>query len=120
MPFTRKPDPVDVIIVGVGAVRQHGREGAVRGRPEGRRLRPRPAAAPAEHYSGDELKFVNRNYLWPDPKLAPRTVREDENSVAEPFAFSPLPAARGRRHQPLGRLAAAPARVGLPAALAAR
>jgi len=50
-----------------------------------------PWLRPQDHFSGDELKFVNRNYLWPDPSISPRTVRPDANSVAERFPFSPTP-----------------------------
>lgn len=87
----RKPDPVDAIVVGLGAtggtaakvLSEAGMK--VVGFDRGPWLRAH------EHYSGDELKFVNRNYLWPDPKLFPRTLRHDEESVAEPFPFSPTP-----------------------------
>lgn len=91
MSFARKPQPVDVVVVGVGAsgataakvLSEAGLK--VLGFDKGPLLRP------AEHYSGDELKFVNRNYLWPDPKISPRTVREDADSPSEIFPFSPCP-----------------------------
>ena len=85
-----KPEPVDAVIVGCGA---SGATAAkvlseagfkVVGLDRGPWLKP-------EDYSGDELKYVNRNFLWPDPTLKPRTVREDENSPTELFPFSPLP-----------------------------
>jgi choline dehydrogenase-like flavoprotein len=87
----RKPDPVDVIIVGLGAcggtaakvLSEAGLK--VVGFDRG------PWLKADEHYSGDELKFVNRSYLWPDPRLTPRTVRRDEHSTAEVFNFSPTP-----------------------------
>jgi choline dehydrogenase-like flavoprotein len=50
-----------------------------------------PWLRPPEHFSGDELKYQNRSYLWPDVALMPRTVRRDENSEAEIFNFSPVP-----------------------------
>jgi choline dehydrogenase-like flavoprotein len=87
----KKPEPVDVIVVGLGAnggtaVKVLAEAGLkVVGFDRGPWLRP------LEHYSGDELKFVNRDYMWPDPKMFPRTVRYDENAVAERFPFSPTP-----------------------------
>jgi choline dehydrogenase-like flavoprotein len=91
MSYTRESDPVDVIVVGMGgtggtAVKVLCEAGLkVVGFDKGPWLRPQ------DHYSGDELKFVNRNYLWPDPSISPRTVRPDANSVAERFPFSPTP-----------------------------
>ncbi|QNK82937.1 GMC family oxidoreductase [Nakamurella sp. PAMC28650] len=87
----RKMEPVDVVIVGLGAgggpaamvLSQAGYK--VVGFDKGPWLRP------AEHYSGDELKYQNRSYLWPDVDLMPRTVRSDDQSVAEIFNFSPVP-----------------------------
>jgi len=86
-----KPEPVDAIVVGLGAsggtaVKVLAEAGLkVVGFDRGPWLRAH------EHYSGDEIKYVNRNYLWPDPKLFPRTLRHDENAVAEVFPFSPTP-----------------------------
>lgn len=91
MPRERNPDPVDVIVVGLGAsggtaAKVLSEAGlSVVGLERGPWLRPR------EHFSGDELKFVNRNYIWPDVKLNPRTVRDDEHSPSELFPFSPSP-----------------------------
>jgi choline dehydrogenase-like flavoprotein len=91
MPYTRKPDPVDAIVVGLGAtggtaVKVLCEAGLkVVGFDRG------PWLKAHEQYSGDELKYVNRNYLWPDPDLFPRTLRHDEDSVAERFPFSPTP-----------------------------
>jgi choline dehydrogenase-like flavoprotein len=87
----RKMDPVDAVIVGLGAgggpaakvLSEAGYK--VVGFDKGPWLRPE------EHYSGDELKFQNRSYLWPDVNLMPRTVRSDENSEARIFNFSPVP-----------------------------
>lgn len=88
---TRSLDSVDVVIIGLGAgggpaakvLSEAGYK--VVGFDKGPWLRHE------EHYSGDELKFQNRNYLWPDVKLMPRTVRSDENSKARIFNFSPVP-----------------------------
>jgi choline dehydrogenase-like flavoprotein len=91
MPFTRKPDAVDAIVVGVGASGGTAAKVLCEAGLKVVGFDRGPLLRPAEHYSGDELKFVNRNYLWPDPKLAPRTVREDEHSEAELFPFSPCP-----------------------------
>lgn len=91
MAFARKPEPVDVCIVGTGAtggtaakvLSEAGLK--VVGFDRGPWLRPK------EHFSGDEIKFVNRNYVWPDSKLKPRTVRPDEDTESELFQFSPSP-----------------------------
>jgi choline dehydrogenase-like flavoprotein len=63
----KKPESVDAVVVGLGAkggtaakvLSEAGLK--VVGFDRGPWLRAR------EHYSGDELKFVNRNYMWPDP-----------------------------------------------------
>ncbi len=91
MEYAKKPDPVDVVIVGAGA---SGATAAKVLSEAGLRvvgLERGPWLQPEKDYSGDEIKFVNRNFLWPDPKLKPRTVREDANSASEIFPFSPLP-----------------------------
>ena len=89
--MTRKkqPEPVDVVIVGAGAggataakvLSEAGLK--VVGLERGPWLKP-------EHASGDELKYLNRNYVWPDPKLKPRTYRPNEKLEAE-VQFSPTP-----------------------------
>lgn len=84
-------DPVDAVIVGLGAgggpaakvLSEAGYK--VVGFDKGPWLRPE------EHYSGDELKFQNRSYLWPDVNLMPRTVRSDPDAEARIFNFSPVP-----------------------------
>lgn len=91
MSTKRKLDPVDVVIVGLGAgggpaAKVFSEAGyKVVGFEKGPWLRP------SEHYSGDALKFQNRSYLWPDKDLMPRTVRRDESEEAEIFNFSPVP-----------------------------
>ncbi len=93
--MTKKLDSVDVIIVGLGAgggpaAKVLSEAGySVVGFDKGPWLRN------SEHYSGDELKFQNRSYLWPDVDLMPRTVRTDENSESRIFNFSPVPSAVG-------------------------
>ncbi|MCU1585956.1 MAG: glucose-methanol-choline oxidoreductase [Microbacteriaceae bacterium] len=87
----RKPDVVDVVIVGMGAsggtaAKVLSEAGlTVVGLDRG------PWLSPQTHFSGDELKFLNRDYLGPDPALNPRTVRHDLNSKAEITSFSPVP-----------------------------
>jgi choline dehydrogenase-like flavoprotein len=88
---TANTNPVDVLIVGAGGasgatVAKVLTEAGLRvvGLERGPWLKP-------EHFSGDEIKFINRNYLWPDPVLKPRTVRRDETSPAEVTQFSPMP-----------------------------
>ena len=71
----KKMDSVDVIIVGMGA---GGGPAAKVLSEAGYRVigfDKGPWLRPAEHYSGDELKYQNRSYLWPDVNLMPRTVR---------------------------------------------
>lgn len=91
MSTKRKMDPVDVVIVGLGAgggpaAKVLSEAGySVVGFDKG------PWLTPHTDYSGDELKFQNRSYLWPDVNLMPRTVRSDANSEARIFNFSPIP-----------------------------
>jgi choline dehydrogenase-like flavoprotein len=91
MAYVRKPAAVDVVIVGVGAAggtaaKVLSEAGlSVVGLDRGPWMRPR------EHFSGDELKFINRPYLWMDPKINPRTVRLDESSPATAIPFSMTP-----------------------------
>ncbi len=93
--MAKSNDPVDAVIVGLGAgggpaAKVLAEAGySVVGFDKGPWLRG------PEHYSGDELKFQNRSYLWPDLDLMPRTVRSDEYSEGRIFNFSPLPSAVG-------------------------
>ena len=93
--MVKKFDPVDVVIVGLGAgggpaAKVLSEAGySVVGFDKGPWLRN------SEHYSGDELKFQNRSYLWPDVDLMPRTVRGDESTEGRIFNFSPVPSAVG-------------------------
>ena len=80
MPNIHTPKAADVIVVGAGAtggtaakvLSERGLEVVLFDR--GPWLKPKD-------YSGDEIKYINRNFLWPDPKLKPRTVRADEVHV---------------------------------------
>ncbi|MDR7031167.1 GMC family oxidoreductase [Rhizobium rosettiformans] len=86
----RKPDPADIVIIGTGAtggtaakvLSERGLK--VVGLDRGPWLKPKD-------FSGDEIKYVNRNFLVPDALLNPRTYRQDENSTAELSGFSLLP-----------------------------
>jgi len=86
----RKPEAVDVVIVGTGAtggtaakvLSERGLK--VVGLDRGPWLKPKD-------FSGDEIKYVNRNFLVPDALLNPRTYRETENETAELSNFSLLP-----------------------------
>ena len=95
MSTKRKMDPVDVIIVGLGAgggpaAKVLSEAGySVVGFDKG------PWYTPEKDYSGDELKFQNRSYLWPDIALMPRTVRSDVTQEARVFNFSPVPSGVG-------------------------
>jgi choline dehydrogenase-like flavoprotein len=91
MSLSRKPEPVDALVVGVGASGSTAAKVLCEAGLKVVGFDKGPWLRPSEHFSGDELKFVNRNYLWPDPKLSPRTVREDEESPTELFPFSPCP-----------------------------
>lgn len=91
MSYARKPQPVDAIVVGVGASGATAAKVLCEAGLKVVGFDKGPLLRPAEHFSGDELKFVNRNYLWPDPKISPRTVRDDADSRSEIFPFSPCP-----------------------------
>ncbi|MGH3631893.1 MAG: GMC family oxidoreductase [Sciscionella sp.] len=88
---TRPNDPVDVVVVGMGATGATAAKVLCESGLQVVGFDKGPWLRAGEHYSGDELKFVNRNYLWPDPAISPRTLRNDEDSVAERFQFSPTP-----------------------------
>ncbi|WP_454296444.1 GMC family oxidoreductase [Salana multivorans] len=95
----RKPEPTDVVIIGVGAggatAAKVLTEAGLRvvGLERGPWLKP-------EHASGDELKILNRNYLWQDPRLKPRTVRasESEKAVVTNFSATPQVVGGGTTH----------------------
>lgn len=85
-----KLEPVDVVIIGTGAtggtaakvLSERGLK--VVGLDRGPWLKPKD-------YSGDEIKYVNRNFLVPDPILNPRTYRQSADETAELSSFSLLP-----------------------------
>ncbi len=88
MTYVKKPDPVDVCIVGAGAtggttakvLAEAGLKVVVL--EKGPRMKP-------ENFSGDELKYVNRNYLWPDPKIS-RGLCERMNKLKRSGSSFPL------------------------------
>lgn len=94
MERARTPQPVDACIVGAGA------SGAVAARVLGAAglnvvvLERGPWLKP-EHFSGDELKNLNRNYIWPDLTLSPRTFRPNDQVDAVINNFSNTPQAVG-------------------------
>src|SRR3546814_7791753 len=83
MNYAKKPDPVDVVIVGAGASGGTAAKVLAEAGLKVVGLDRGPWLKPEKDYSGDELKFVNRDFLWPDPKLKPRTVRKDADSPSE-------------------------------------
>jgi choline dehydrogenase-like flavoprotein len=86
----RAPERVDVCIVGAGAA---GGTAAKVLTEAGLKVvaLDRGPWLRNEHFSGDELKYLNRNYVWPDPKLKPRTYRPNDESETEVVQFSPTP-----------------------------
>jgi choline dehydrogenase-like flavoprotein len=87
----RKPEPVDVVIVGVGASGGTAAKVLTEAGLNVVGLERGPWLRHAEHFSGDEIKYLNRDYIVPDQKLSPRTVREDDSTEARIQAFSPTP-----------------------------
>jgi choline dehydrogenase-like flavoprotein len=86
----KKPEPAEVVIIGAGA---SGGTAAKVFTEAGIRVvaLDRGPFLRNEQFSGDELKYLNRNYVWPDPQLKPRTYRPDEESPEEEVQFSPTP-----------------------------
>ena len=95
----RKPEKVDVVIVGAGAtggtaakvLAEAGLQ--VVGFDRGPWLK-------RDDFSGDEIKYVNRNFLVPDSRLNPRSYRESEHEEArlEPFSLLPQLVGGGTVH----------------------
>src|SRR3954452_1640275 len=73
----RKPEKVDVVIIGAGAT---GGTSAKVFSEAGLKVvgLDRGPWLKREDFSGDEIKYVNRNFLVPDARLNPRTYRESE------------------------------------------
>jgi choline dehydrogenase-like flavoprotein len=86
----RKPDRVDVVIVGAGA---SGATAAKVLTERGMRVvaLERGPWRKRESFGGDELANVNRYNLWPDPILNPRTLRASADEEAKINLFCPVP-----------------------------
>ncbi len=91
MSETIRHDAVDAIVVGMGACGATTAKVLCEAGLKVVGFDKGPWLTARKHYSGDELKFINRNYLWPDPKLYPRTLRHDTESTSREFPFSPTP-----------------------------
>jgi choline dehydrogenase-like flavoprotein len=91
MSFANKPEPVDAVIVGVGASGATAAKVLSEAGLSVVGLERGPYLDHREHFSGDELKFLSRGYIAPNHDLAPRTYRTTEDEVAEPYPFSPCP-----------------------------
>lgn len=87
----KKPDPVDAVIVGTGASGSTAAKVLSEAGLKVVGIEKGPWLKPQEHFSGDEIKWINRAYVWPDATLNPRTVRADDQSDAVEMPFSPLP-----------------------------
>src|SRR5919206_5297379 len=86
----RKPERVDVVIIGAGA---SGGAGAKVLAERGLRVvaLERGPWRKRESFGGDELANVNRYNLWPDPLLNPRTVRTSSSEQPRVELFCPVP-----------------------------
>jgi choline dehydrogenase-like flavoprotein len=90
----RKPERVDVCIVGAGASGGAAAKVLTEAGLSVVAIERGPWLQ-SHHFSGDELKYLNRNYVWPDPLLKPRTYRPNDRSPSEIVQFSPTPQAVG-------------------------
>lgn len=90
-PRSTTPEPVDVLIVGMGASGGTVAKVLTEAGHKVLGLERGPWIKAHEQFSGDELKYVNRNYLWADPALAPRTFRMNDTEEAKPYPFSMVP-----------------------------
>lgn len=90
MNFAPKPEKVDVCIIGAGASGATAAKVLTEAGLKVVALERGPWLKP-EQFSGDEMKFLNRNYIWPDEKLKPRTYRPNEDNEAVIRKFSPTP-----------------------------
>ena len=90
MVAAKKPDHVEVCIIGAGA---SGAAAAKVLTERGVRVvaLERGPWRSRETFGGDELANVNRYNLWPDPILNPRTVRTKADEPAREELFCPVP-----------------------------
>ncbi|GAC1653079.1 MAG: GMC family oxidoreductase [Herpetosiphon sp.] len=86
----RKPERVDVVIIGAGA---SGGAAAKVLAERGMRVvaLERGPWRKRESFGGDELANVNRYNLWPDPLLNPRTYRATADEQPRVELFCPVP-----------------------------
>src|SRR6476661_2728051 len=86
----RRPEPADVVIIGAGASGATAAKVLTEAGVNVVCLERGPWMKPDE-FSGDELKHVNRFFLWQDLELKPRTKRREAGERAEITRFSPVP-----------------------------
>jgi choline dehydrogenase-like flavoprotein len=86
----RKPDPVDVCIIGAGASGSTAAKVLTEGGMRVVMLERGPWRKP-DSFGGDELANVHRFNLWPDPLLNPRTFRESADDEPRVELFCPVP-----------------------------
>ena len=84
----RKPDPVDVCIIGAGASGATAAKVLTEGGLSVVMLEKGPWRKP-ESFGGDELANVHRFNLWPDPISNPRTFRAAADEPARVELFCP-------------------------------
>jgi choline dehydrogenase-like flavoprotein len=84
------PDPTDVVLIGAGAAGGTAAKVLTEAGVNVVCLERGPWIKP-EEFSGDEIKYINRNFLWQDTLLKPRTKRSDASETAEVTRFSPTP-----------------------------
>jgi choline dehydrogenase-like flavoprotein len=87
---TRKLAPTDVVVIGAGASGGTVAKVLTEAGVKVVCLERGPWMKPSE-FSGDEIKYVNRGFLWQDIDLKPRTKRRDSSEVAVKTRFSPVP-----------------------------
>jgi choline dehydrogenase-like flavoprotein len=90
VPYKKKPDKVDVCIIGAGASGATAAKVLTEGGMSVVGLERGPWRG-RETFGGDELANVNRYSLWPDPILNPRTARVEQSQQAHLENFCPVP-----------------------------